>query len=96
MTLAFGIFSASLHILGLFVLALWRKLMFFDRDCIECVDCFGSIDILTKFVILLFFFQRLFIFWGQTETEHERGIGRERGRHRIGNRLQALSHQPRA
>ena len=55
MTLAFGIFSASLHILGLFVLALWRKLMFFDRDCIECVDCFGSIDILTMFVLLLFF-----------------------------------------
>ena len=32
----------------------------------------------------------------QRETEHERGRGRERGRHRIGNRLQALSHQPRA
>uniref|UniRef100_A0ABI7Y038 Sarcospan n=1 Tax=Felis catus TaxID=9685 RepID=A0ABI7Y038_FELCA len=30
------------------------------------------------------------------ETEHERGRGRERGRHRIGNRLQARSHQPRA
>uniref|UniRef100_A0ABI7WS08 Ubiquitin-like domain-containing CTD phosphatase 1 n=1 Tax=Felis catus TaxID=9685 RepID=A0ABI7WS08_FELCA len=30
------------------------------------------------------------------ETEHERGRGRERGRHRIGNRLQALSRQPRA
>ena len=33
---------------------------------------------------------------GQRETEHERGRGRERGRHRIGNRRQALSHQPRA
>ena len=33
---------------------------------------------------------------GQRETDHERGRGRERGRHRIGNRLQALSHQPRA
>uniref|UniRef100_A0ABI7YQP8 CARD domain-containing protein n=1 Tax=Felis catus TaxID=9685 RepID=A0ABI7YQP8_FELCA len=32
----------------------------------------------------------------ERETEHERGKGRERGRHRIGNRLQALSHQPRA
>ena len=53
MTLAFSIFSGSLHILGLFVLALWRKLMFFDRDCIECVDCFGSIDILTMFVLLI-------------------------------------------
>ena len=30
------------------------------------------------------------------ETEHERGRGRERGRHRIGSRFQALSHQPRA
>uniref|UniRef100_A0ABI7WU26 Androgen induced 1 n=1 Tax=Felis catus TaxID=9685 RepID=A0ABI7WU26_FELCA len=30
------------------------------------------------------------------ETEHERARGRERGRHRIGNRLQAPSHQPRA
>ena len=33
---------------------------------------------------------------GQRETEHEQGRGRERGRHRIGNRLQALSHRPRA
>uniref|UniRef100_A0ABI7YRJ0 Lipocalin/cytosolic fatty-acid binding domain-containing protein n=1 Tax=Felis catus TaxID=9685 RepID=A0ABI7YRJ0_FELCA len=32
----------------------------------------------------------------QRETEHERGRVRERGRHRIGNRLQAPSHQPRA
>ena len=32
----------------------------------------------------------------QRETEHERGRGRERGRYRIGNRLQAPSHQPRA
>uniref|UniRef100_A0ABI7WL56 C2 domain-containing protein n=1 Tax=Felis catus TaxID=9685 RepID=A0ABI7WL56_FELCA len=30
------------------------------------------------------------------ETEHEWGRGRERRRHRIGSRLQALSHQPRA
>uniref|UniRef100_A0ABI7ZW42 Thymidine kinase n=1 Tax=Felis catus TaxID=9685 RepID=A0ABI7ZW42_FELCA len=30
------------------------------------------------------------------ETEHERGRGRERGRHSIGSRLQAPSHQPRA
>ena len=53
MTLVFGIFSGSLHILGLFVLALWRKLVLFDRDCIECVDCFGSIDILAMFVLLI-------------------------------------------
>ena len=41
-----------------------------------------------------FFFQRLFIFG----TERDRawtGEG-QRGRHRIGNRLQALSHQPSA
>ena len=38
----------------------------------------------------------VYLFLGQRETEHERRRGRERGRHRIGNRLQALSHQPRA
>ena len=43
-----------------------------------------------------FFFFNVYLFLGQRETEHERGRGRERGRHRIGNRLQALSHQPRA
>ena len=41
---------------------------------------------------ILFFL--MFIF--ETEREHEWGRGRERGRHRIGSRLQALSHQPRA
>ena len=41
------------------------------------------------------FFLRLFIL-RERETEHERGRRRERGRHRIGNRLQTLSHQPRA
>ena len=44
----------------------------------------------------LIFFQRFILFLGQRETEHEQRRGRERGRHRIGNRLQALSHQPRA
>ena len=44
-----------------------------------------------------FFFPTfLFLPLGRRETEHERGRGRERGRHRIGNRLQAPSHQPRA
>ena len=38
------------------------------------------------------FFFVTFIF----ETEHEQGRDRQRGRHRIGSRLQALSHQPRA
>ena len=42
------------------------------------------------------FFFNIYLFLGQRETEHERGRGRERGRHRIGNRLQAPSHQPRA
>ena len=51
--------------------------------------------------IVLNFFFNVYLFLGQRETEHERGRGRERGRHRIrnrlqGNRLQALSHQPRA
>ena len=50
------------------------------------------------FISLSFFFLTfLFIlFLRQRETEHERGMGRERGRHRIGNRLQALSCQHRA
>ena len=47
-------------------------------------------------VFFLIFFFNIYLFLGQRETEHERGKGRERGRHRIGNRLQALSHQPRA
>ena len=45
---------------------------------------------------ILFFFFNVYLFLGQRETEHERARGRERGRHRIRNRLQALSHQPRA
>ena len=47
------------------------------------------------FFLYIYFFN-VYLFSGQRETEHERGRGRERGRHRIGNRLQALSHQPRA
>ena len=42
------------------------------------------------------FFFNIYLFLGQRKTEHERGRGRERGRHRIGNRLQAPSHHPRA
>ena len=42
------------------------------------------------------FFFYVYLFLRQRDTEHERGRGRERGRHRIGNRLQAPSHQPRA
>ena len=38
----------------------------------------------------------VYLFLGQRETEHERERDRERGRHRIGNRLQALSQEPRA
>ena len=41
-----------------------------------------------------FFFFNVYLFLGQRETEHERGWGRERGRHRIGNRLQAISPEP--
>ena len=43
-----------------------------------------------------FFFFNVYLFLRQRETEHEWGRGRERGRHRIGSRLQALSHKPRA
>ena len=52
-----------------------------------------------KGIFIYFFFNfffNVYLFLGQRETEHERGRGRERGRHRIGNRLQALSRQPRA
>ena len=65
-------------------MASFKLLMVFDEQ-----------DVLNLFY---FFFNVLFIYFflGQRETEHERGRGRERGRHRIGNRLQALSHQPRA
>ena len=45
-----------------------------------------------SFFLFFYFFSRLFTF----ETEHERGRVRERGRHRIWNRLQALSRQPTA
>ena len=50
------------------------------------------------FCFILFFFVMFFkfIFERQRETEHELGRGRERGRHRIWNRLQALSGQHRA
>ena len=42
------------------------------------------------------FFFNIYLFWGQRETQHEWGRGRERGRHRVGSRLQTLSHRPRA
>ena len=51
---------------------------------------------LNTFFFFLNFFFNVYLFLGQRETEHERGRCRERRRHRIGNRLQALSHQPRA
>ena len=41
-------------------------------------------------------FFNVYLFLRQRETEHEWGRGRERGRHRIWSRLQALSHQNRA
>ena len=42
------------------------------------------------------FFLCLFIFYRERETKHERGKGKEKGRNRIGSRLQALSCQHRA
>ena len=53
-------------------------------------------DLCVVFIAVRFFFFNIYLFLGQRETQHERGRGRERGRHRYGNRLQALSHQPRA
>ena len=59
--------------------------------------CFGMRQQKFKSISnFLNFFFNVYLFLGQRETEHKRGRGRERGRHRIGNRLQALSHQPRA
>ena len=43
-----------------------------------------------------FFFYILLIFERERKTEHKWGRGRERGRHRIPSRLQALSCQHRA
>ena len=48
------------------------------------------------FTFIYLFIFNVYLFLRQRETEHERGWGRERGRHRMGSRLQALSHQPRA
>ena len=48
------------------------------------------------FLFIFYLFLTFYLFLRQRETEHERGRGGERGRHRIGSRLQALSHQPRA
>ena len=43
-----------------------------------------------------FFFFKFIYFWDRERQSMNGGGGRERGRHRIGSRLQALSHQPRA
>ena len=89
----------------------YRNVLLFVPTWINClvllnlsgpslVKCFLTLPSLSQYFHLFIFkknfFQRLFIYLGQRETEYERGRGRERGRHRIGNRLQALSHQPRA
>ena len=55
----------------------------------------------TDIPFLFFFFLKknfflTFIHFWESETEHEWRRGRERGRHRIWSRLQALSHQHRA
>ena len=53
--------------------------------------------IIIKITVSIFSkFFKMFIFDRERETEHEWGRGRERGRHRIGSRLQALSCQHRA
>ena len=52
--------------------------------------------LLLLFFFKFFFFFNIYLFLRQRETEHEQGRVRKRGRHRIGNRLQALSGQHRA
>ena len=47
-------------------------------------------------MFIYFYFFNVYLFLRQRETEHEQGRVRERGIHRIWNRLQSLSHQPRA
>ena len=58
------------------------------------------VTFLIFFLIFIYLFKKIFFniysFLRQGETEHERGRVRERGRHRIGNRLQAPSCQHRA
>ena len=61
-----------------------------------CRICLMLFKIYIYFLFFFYFFFKVYLFFGQRETEHERGRGRERGLHGIGNRLQALSHQPRA
>ena len=67
------------------------------------MDCLSISLCLLKFLSSMFYlflkkkiFFNVYLFLRQRETQHEWGRGRERGRHRIGSRLQALSHQPRA
>ena len=52
-------------------------------------------DILINIYLVIIFFN-VYLFLRQRETEHERGRVRERGGHRIWNRLQALSCRHRA
>ena len=52
--------------------------------------------ILFSFFFFLFFFSTFFIYFLDRERQSMNGGGAERGRHRIGNRLQAPSHLPRA
>ena len=56
--------------------------------------CIISIVELTRTSSFIFF--NVYFFFFERETEREWGRGRERGRHRIWSRLQALSRQHRA
>ena len=63
----------------------------------DCVYWHGLTGVRIFFIFyFIIIFLTFYLFLRQRETEHEWGRGRERGRHRIGSRLQALSHQPRA
>ena len=62
----------------------------------ECAFCSTSSLVFSAIHVRLNFFFLMFIYFWNRETEHEWGRGRERGRHRIKSRLQALSCQHRA
>ena len=72
----------------------FRKIPFTKIHCLTPV--WRPQTFIYLFIFLKFFFSVFYLFLGQRETEHERRRGSERGRHRIENRLQAPSHQPRA
>ena len=79
-------------VLAVLISALWYLVVVWI-----CILVEWKFPFLEKEKFKLFFFKKkLCLFLRQRETEHERGRVRERGRHRIWNRLQTLSCQHRA